>query len=34
LYLEEYFGTDWRIPKKYNYEEGVAQKHYKNIIEE
>lgn len=33
-YLNEYFGNDWSVPKIYSYEEGVKNKHYKNIIEE
>ena len=33
-YLDEYFGEDWRTPKAYTYEEGIAQQHYRNIIPE
>lgn len=32
-YLVEYFGDDWRTPKRFNYKEGLAGE-YKNIIEE
>lgn len=32
-YLEEYFGSDWTVPKKYSYEEGLKGE-YKNIIQE
>jgi hypothetical protein len=32
-YLVEYFGADWRTPKKYNYEQGLAGE-YRNIIPE
>lgn len=33
LYLEEYFGSDWTVPKKFTYEEGLKGE-YKNIIQE
>lgn len=32
-YLEEYFGADWRTPKKYTYDEGLSGE-YKNILPE
>ena len=32
-YLEEYFGPDWRVPRKFGYDEGLAGE-YKNIIPE
>ena len=32
-YLEEYFGSDWKTPKKFNYREGLRGE-YKNIIDE
>jgi hypothetical protein len=32
-YLEEYFGGDWRTPKRYTYEEGLSGE-YKNILPE
>lgn len=32
-YLEESYGKDWTIPKKFNYFEGLNQNHYKNLIE-
>ena len=33
LYLEEYFGAHWRIPERFDYEDGLKGK-YKNIIVE
>ncbi|KEG10975.1 hypothetical protein DQ04_03091010 [Trypanosoma grayi] len=33
-YLLEYFGADWRTPRKYAYAEGLRNGDYKNIIEE
>lgn len=33
-YLEEYFGSDWRTPRQYSYEEAVRDGLYRNIIEE
>lgn len=32
-YLDEYFGADWRTPKRYSYREGLASE-YRNIIAE
>ncbi|KNH08552.1 hypothetical protein XU18_0955 [Perkinsela sp. CCAP 1560/4] len=32
-YLREYYGEDWRVPKKFDYWEGLAGE-YKNIIPE
>lgn len=32
-YLAEYYGADWRVPKKYSYAEGLATE-YKSMIEE
>ena len=32
-YLEESYGKDWRIPKKFNYYQGLNKGHYKNLLD-